>query len=294
VAFFRAHLDGVSGLGISPIDSNDKVTWCAEDIDVYPLDHAAFLTKIAESGLQLNLFRSKSNGGPRLSIFQQAGHRQGCASEDGRGRGSVERKAEGRLPEVRPAQGNDGNPILASDGKHNSIGNWINLPYFGITQRTLLELDANGKVVDVPFKQMFGKVKLMEAAALDSKAANDNDEAGEKELSYEQELRQQALDLNTIEELVAFLPPPNWGDGNIRLYAAAFAAGVMRRDDRITSIDDAEDPLIETAIRRGTPDSEARATFRKGYNTGLNSHARRGKFFVNAKGTWDPMRTDMT
>jgi hypothetical protein len=67
-ALFRDHLDGVIGLGLTPILEGGLATWGAVDFDVYPIDLAQLAQRVALLQIPLVVVRSKS-GGAHLYLF---------------------------------------------------------------------------------------------------------------------------------------------------------------------------------------------------------------------------------
>ena len=61
---WEEHLKGTDpGLGIVPINKENKCKWGCIDIDTYPFDHKNFLNKLKSKNIPMILFRSKSGGG---------------------------------------------------------------------------------------------------------------------------------------------------------------------------------------------------------------------------------------
>lgn len=115
------HLAGTTGLGIVPITDANTVHWAAIDIDVYPLDLEALEQKLTALTLPLVVCRTKS-GGAHLYLF---------LSEPVQA--SIIRKVLARWAlaigypsaEIFPKQN-----TLANT---KDVGNWINMPYFNVT-----------------------------------------------------------------------------------------------------------------------------------------------------------------
>ena len=64
IKIWQDHLKGTDpGLGIVPINKENKCKWGCIDIDTYPFDHKSFLTKLKSKNIPIILFRSKSGGG---------------------------------------------------------------------------------------------------------------------------------------------------------------------------------------------------------------------------------------
>ena len=120
VQFWQKHLQGEYGLGVIPIDDDNKCHWGCIDVDVYPLDIAELVNKIEEQKLPLVVCRSKS-GGAHILLFVaepvEAGEMQDKLREIAAGLGF------GGL-EIFPKQ----RQVLADRG---DIGSWLNMPYFG-------------------------------------------------------------------------------------------------------------------------------------------------------------------
>ena len=61
---WEEHLKGADpGLGIVPINKENKCKWGCIDIDTYPFDHKKFLNQLKSKNIPMILFRSKSGGG---------------------------------------------------------------------------------------------------------------------------------------------------------------------------------------------------------------------------------------
>lgn len=119
VDLWHGHLDGEQGLGIVPINSDNKVRWAGVDIDRYDLDHKAVIAQVRRCRLPLVLCRSKSGGGHLLVFFQKWAsadkvrkHLQTLASALGYGD-----------CEIYPRQ----SEVLFDRG---DLGSWLNIPYF--------------------------------------------------------------------------------------------------------------------------------------------------------------------
>ena len=127
---YRDHLDGITGLGICPVDKNGLCYFTAIDIDVYDIEQTKYYLQIIENySFPLVPFRSKS-GGLHLYTFYAEPINAKQAVENAR----YMRVCLG-LPEtteIFPKQ-----TIVKEGGK----GNWINLPYF---KDTRLMLDTDG------------------------------------------------------------------------------------------------------------------------------------------------------
>ena len=64
IKLWEDHLKGTDpGLGIVPINRENKCKWGCIDIDTYPFDHKKFLNQLKAKNIPMILFRSKSGGG---------------------------------------------------------------------------------------------------------------------------------------------------------------------------------------------------------------------------------------
>jgi len=134
-ALWRAHLDGISGLGIVPIRDDNSVVFGVIDVDVYDLDLVELQKKIKKLKLPLILLRSKS-GGAHLYLFLK----RAMPAVDLRRTLSVWSTALGYPGiEIFPKQDELAGP--------SDVGNWINMPYFDQERTTRYAL-FGGKSVD--------------------------------------------------------------------------------------------------------------------------------------------------
>lgn len=134
------HLNGVVGLGMPPINSNSMCRWGAIDVDSYQTEHTRLLTLMATTDSPLVAFKSKS-GGLHLYLFlngwipaeDMLAILSKFASDYGLGE-----------CEIFPKQA-----TLCTDENSADVGNWLNLPYFGRSQRPALTQTGE----EVPFDQ---------------------------------------------------------------------------------------------------------------------------------------------
>jgi hypothetical protein len=121
-----AHLEGKSGVGLSPITSQSKVKWGAIDVDEYKgkLDLSALVKDFNEAKLPLTVARSKS-GGAHLFLFSEDWV---PASLMIRALESISAYFGYAKCEIFPKQA----IVTKQKGDGNcDYGNWLNLPYFG-------------------------------------------------------------------------------------------------------------------------------------------------------------------
>ena len=114
---WKEHLDGKTGLGVIPINENNKCKWGCLDVDDYSVD----IEKISKQFVKKNLIvcRSKS-GGAHIFIFTK--NFVSASSMINKLKEIV--KAFGFVKyDLRPQQ-----TKLIDD---NDCGSWLNMPYFG-------------------------------------------------------------------------------------------------------------------------------------------------------------------
>ena len=115
---FERHLSGKQPIGIYVLDDNDKVSFAAIDIDEYPIDHAAIASKLKSWDLPLVVCNSKSGGAHLYVFFSQREDPSAVVSA---------------LESIATALGYSGTEIFpkqTSRDEPNSLGNFINLPFF--------------------------------------------------------------------------------------------------------------------------------------------------------------------
>jgi hypothetical protein len=132
---YAEHLDGIQGLGVIPITDNDRCWFGAIDVDDYTGKAANLLAIITKSTLPLCVFRSKSGGIHLFLFFQEESP-------------IVAVKLIALLSEIRDVLGLPAATEIFPKQKSvkGMVGNWINLPYFGESDRALLF--GNGKLMD--------------------------------------------------------------------------------------------------------------------------------------------------
>ena len=130
---WKNHLEGLGwGIGIVPINAENKCLWGAIDVDVYPLDLNALAKEIDDHDLPLIVCRSKS-GGAHLYVFlrdwtpavELIAFLKDAASVLGYSKS-----------EIFPKQ----KEILVERG---DVGNWLNLPYYNGDQSVRYALKNN-------------------------------------------------------------------------------------------------------------------------------------------------------
>jgi len=135
----QEHLEGKIGVGMVPINTDNKCKFGVIDIDTYPIDHAQLCKRLKQFSVPMIVCRSKS-GGAHLYLFldewMQASTLREYLSEIAAAMGHAQ-------CEIFPKQ----DKILAERG---DVGNFINLPYFDAenTTRYAFDLDGNDLELD--------------------------------------------------------------------------------------------------------------------------------------------------
>lgn len=123
---YRAHLEGIKGLGIIPINENQKCVFCVLDVDVYDRDLTMYIEAIERGNFPLVPFMSKSGGLHIYLFFKQEVSAR--IAIDAMRKFSVMlaidllvKTNKNKSIEIFPKQ------IKLQD---KEVGNWINLPYY--------------------------------------------------------------------------------------------------------------------------------------------------------------------
>ncbi len=140
LADWEKHVQGLAGIGMAPLNSENKVLWGAIDVDLYDkgLTLESVNKRIQEHKLPLVVCRSKS-GGPHVFLF---------VHEWVEARIMVEKldALAGFLgfgtSEIFPKQ-----VSVSTDGPVPDYGSWINMPYFGGTRFLRYGLDSAGNAL---------------------------------------------------------------------------------------------------------------------------------------------------
>ena len=119
-ALWEGHLSGKGrGIGIIPINEDNKGVWGCVDVDQYPLDHKVLVEKIRKLKLPLVVCRSKS-GGAHCFLFAT----EWVDAKD----------MQATLQQISAALGYGGSEIFPKQIKLNldrdDVGNFLNLPYY--------------------------------------------------------------------------------------------------------------------------------------------------------------------
>ncbi len=128
---WEMHISGSMGLGIVPIRDDDTCSWGAIDIDVDTIDHADLIKKVRKASMPLMVCRSKS-GGAHCYIF----------TKDPVPASSLRKALAGYASQL----GYGGSEIFPKqDTLGDSLGSWINLPYFTGNKTNRYAVDDHGE-----------------------------------------------------------------------------------------------------------------------------------------------------
>jgi hypothetical protein len=131
---WEKHLQGVEpGLGIIPINEENKCRWGAIDIDTYPFDHLKLIKEIRQKKLPLIVFRSKS-GGAHVYCFIKKFIPASLMRQKLQMMASALGYAKA---EIFPKQ----SKIMADRG---DVGSFLNMPYHGGDRTVKYAIDDNG------------------------------------------------------------------------------------------------------------------------------------------------------
>ena len=117
---WEGHISGKGrGIGIIPINEENKCVWGCIDVDQYPLDHKKLIEQIRKLKLPLVICRSKS-GGAHCFLFST----EWIEAKD----------MQATLQQMSAALGYGGSEIFPKQIKlhldRDDVGNFLNLPYF--------------------------------------------------------------------------------------------------------------------------------------------------------------------
>ena len=131
------HLFGTSGLGIVPLRADNKVCFAAIDIDDYTVGLAQLNESIISNTLPLIPFRSKS-GGAHLYIF----------TDEPKDAKTI-RQALSRMATILGFPNAEIFPKQDSRVDADSIGNWLNMPYFYAEGTDRYAIDQDGNAIPI-------------------------------------------------------------------------------------------------------------------------------------------------
>lgn len=137
LADYENHLKGLIGLGINPLKKDNTLTFFVLDVDDYTVEKLSIENKLESLGLKHVTFMSKS-GGLHIYFFMRE-----AVPSNSLAKIASELKFFLDLPqstEFFPKQ-----TTLNED----SLGNWINLPYFGSSRKALVLCDKALVEVDL-------------------------------------------------------------------------------------------------------------------------------------------------
>ena len=159
---YEKHLAGKQGLGIIPIDDNNKCSFGAIDIDEYNLDLVELDERITKLSLPLVLCRTKS-GGAHLYVFLSEKTPASLVRE--------------RLMEFTSILGHPGVEVFPKQIKvtKKTVGNWINIPYFNEDNLTDRYAILNGEQVELDGFLEYAEMMRISAIQLEEAQADIED-----------------------------------------------------------------------------------------------------------------------
>lgn len=123
---YKSHLNGDKGLGIVPINQDNKCKFGVIDIDIYDDDLSLYIEAIERRGFPLIPFRSKSGGlhlyiffkdfEPASKVITVLKKLSALLSID-----NLVKKKKNEMVEIFPKQ---------AKLESGQVGNWINMPYY--------------------------------------------------------------------------------------------------------------------------------------------------------------------
>lgn len=127
---YRAHLEGKIGLGIVPINSENKCKFVVIDIDVYKHDFTPYIKAIERHNIPIVPFRSKSGGYHLYIFFKEFTPVKGATALAAQltrilGISLFVKQYKKESIEIFPKQ---------SQMNKGDNGSWINLPYYNAAQ----------------------------------------------------------------------------------------------------------------------------------------------------------------
>jgi hypothetical protein len=159
LANYQAHLEGKVGLGLVPIQLNGLCQFAAIDIDIDTINHDELYKQVRKRRFPLTVCRSKS-GGAHLYMFMAAPGLPAGAVQD------VLKRWATLLgypqAEIFPKQ---------TKVSVDSIGNWINLPYFAGDATTRYAIGPSGAA---SLEEFVNGVELYDATTVSADEAADS------------------------------------------------------------------------------------------------------------------------
>lgn len=143
MANYKAHLEGKTGLGIIPINTDNKCKFVVIDVDVYNRDLQPYVAAIERYNLPMVPFYSKSGGLHIFIFFKQFIKVKDATKQALRAARLLSltllvKQVKNENVEIFPKQ-------MKLDP--NSVGNWINLPYFNAKDTKQKIFRANGETM---------------------------------------------------------------------------------------------------------------------------------------------------
>lgn len=135
---WEGHLAGKAGIGIPPLNSENKVRWGAIDVDEYSGALEKLNALVQQHRLPLVVCRSKS-GGPHLFMFLNDWVPASAMIER---LDSLAGFLGFGTSEIFPKQA-----MIGKNDKAPDYGSWINMPYFDAKATMRYALDKDGKAI---------------------------------------------------------------------------------------------------------------------------------------------------
>lgn len=148
---WKAHAEGRTSIGVSPLGDKSKIRWGAIDIDEYTIQLVDLIDKIESNNLPIVLFRSKSGGAHLFVFFTEAINAK------------IAREAMSNMATIMGFPGVEIFPKQDKRSENLPYGNWINIPYFNAEETDRYAIDKNGNAVlaehfkDHLFEKRIGK-----------------------------------------------------------------------------------------------------------------------------------------
>jgi len=149
-----SHLSGHGGIGIVPLRSDNTLHFGAIDIDDYSISLSEINETIQKNNFPLIAFRSKSGGAHLYSFFETSIPAETVRSA----LENISTLLGFAQAEIFPKQ--------SSRPDEDSVGNWINMPYFMAHDTDRYALDEDGNAVPIDKVIEFVKSKRTNETAL--------------------------------------------------------------------------------------------------------------------------------
>ena len=150
---YEKHLTGKAGLGVVPIRDNNTCRFAAIDIDVDNIDHVELEKKVTLKKAPFIVCRSKSGGAHLYTFYSEPGIVASIVRQNMSSWAAILGLGNS---EVFPKQN-------SLNKKTQDVGNWINLPYFNVSDTKRYAV-INGKVAT--FAEFVDAAEALAATAM--------------------------------------------------------------------------------------------------------------------------------